>query len=74
MKVYKTFLTLLFTMLLMVSFSAAVLSLTRDELGKYKEEVIMAPDFALKAVDGKVYKLGDFRDKKFVVIQTGSST
>ncbi len=74
MRGYKIFFTLSLVMVLMVSMSATVFALSRDELNKYKEEVLMGPDFSLKATDGKTYSLADYKGKSIVVVQTGSST
>jgi cytochrome oxidase Cu insertion factor (SCO1/SenC/PrrC family) len=73
MKAYKTIFTLSLAVLMTVSFSLTVYALSRDELGKYKEKAIMAPDFTLKDLKGKTHKLSDYKGK-IVVIQTGSST
>ncbi len=74
MKGFKIPYTLFLTMVLMTSFSTPVFPYSREDLAKYKEAELMAPDFSLKALDGNTYKLSDFKGKKFVVIQTGSST
>ena len=61
-------------MLMSVSFSVDVFSFTEAELDKYKKNVIMAPDFTLKDLDGNTHNLMAYRGKKVVVLETGSST
>lgn len=75
MKGHKTPFTLFFTMLQMISFSSLVFSqIPRADFQNYKEKNLIAPNFSLKALDGKTYNLSDYRGKQIVVIQTGSST
>lgn len=47
---------------------------TRQELAKYEEKAMMAPEWTLKGLDGKTYSLKDYQGKMYVAIQTGSST
>ena len=44
-----------------------------QDLSKYQEMEIAAPDFSLRGLDGETYTLSDFLGK-VVVIETGSST
>lgn len=68
----------LFTLLLVVGLLISSINLaqayTREELNKYKDNSLMAPEFTLKDLDGKDYSLKDYREKMYVVLQTGSST
>lgn len=74
MKGSKVFFALFFTLSLVIFFSLPAFSQSREELLKYKENVVMAPEFSLQALDGKTYRLSDYKGKKIVVLETGSST
>lgn len=74
MKGSKVLFALFFTLSLVIFFSLPAFSQSRDELLKYKENVVMAPEFSLQALDGKTYRLSDYKGKKIVVLETGSST
>lgn len=65
---------LVLTLFFMSSFAVAGSTYSREELDQYQEKTLMAPDFSLKSLDGKTYSLSDYRGKKIVVIETGSST
>lgn len=74
MKGSKVLFALFFTLSLVSFFSLPAFSQSRDELLKYKENVVMAPEFSLQALDGQTYRLSDYKGKKIVVLETGSST
>ncbi len=74
MKGSKVLFALFFTLSLVIFFSLPAFSQSRAELLKYKENVVMAPEFSLQALDGKTYRLSDYKGKKIVVLETGSST
>jgi len=74
MKPCKAIFTLSLIIMLLVAFSATGFSLSAGELSQYKKKPIMAPEFTLQDLDGKVISLSDFRGKRIVVIETGSST
>ena len=74
MKGSKVLFALFFPLSLVIFFSLPAFSQSRAELLKYKENVVMAPEFSLQALDGKTYRLSDYKGKKIVVLETGSST
>ncbi|MDA2934733.1 peroxiredoxin family protein [Acidobacteria bacterium AH-259-D05] len=70
MKDYRILSSVFLTTLVMIS---SGFSWTGDELSKYKETELIAPDFSLKSLDGNIYKLSNYRGK-IVVLEMGSST
>lgn len=73
MRRQQTVSRLFLTMLAMIALPASIFAYTSAELRQYKEKELIAPDFTLKGLDGKTYKLSDYR-KKIVVMEAGSST
>ena len=74
MKGYKIPFSLCLTVLLMISSAPLSNSYTRDELNNYQDTKLMAEDFSLQGLDGRIYTLSDYKGKKVVVLETGSST
>jgi hypothetical protein len=74
MKHYGIRFSLFLTVSLMISSSPLIYSYTRDELSNYQETELMAEDFSLKGLDGETYTLSDYKGKRIVVLQAGSST
>jgi hypothetical protein len=68
-------LTLLLSVLFITFFAVPVFAqLGGSELMQYQEKELMAPDFTLVSLEGDSYTLSDYRGKKIVVVETGSST
>ena len=74
MKSCKSSLAVSLAISLVLFLSTPLFSYSRDELNKYQDKELMAPDFSLRSLDDNTYTLSDFKGKKIVVIQTGSST
>ena len=74
MEGHKTLFALLVAVAVLVPLTISVDAYTRDELSRYKEVELIAPDFTLKSLDGNTHTLSDFKSKQFVVLQFGSST
>lgn len=70
----KRFLGLSLVALGVLAWAAPGHAYKREELAKYEEKAMMAPEWTLKGMDGKTYSLKDYRGKMYVAIQTGSST
>lgn len=74
MKPSRRFAAALLALPLLMALATAGSAYKREELRQFKEKTLMAPEFTLKDFNGKTYSLKDYRDKMWVVLETGSST
>lgn len=74
MRLSRRFAAGLLALPLVLAFATPGTAYKRQELRKYKEKNLTATDFTLKDLKGKTYSLKDYRDRMWVVLETGSST
>lgn len=75
MRIFQKYGAAILALFLTLGLASAGLAYEREVLRQFKEKTLMAPEFTLKDMTSKkTYSLKDYRDKMWVILETGSST